>query len=65
MKIVTDCGSNFNEGTSHFAAAFAKNCYSAKAWKFIPLLVKTDTPSYTYCRAPGKTRQSIALGTNS
>jgi xanthine dehydrogenase/oxidase len=54
MKIVSDCGGNFNEGTAFFAASFAKNCYTAKSWKFTPFLAKTDTPSNTYCRAPGQ-----------
>ncbi len=54
MKIVSDCGGNFNEGTAFFAASFAKDCYAAKSWKFTPLLAKTDTPSNTYCRAPGQ-----------
>ena len=60
MKIVSDCGGNFNEGTAFFACSFAKNCYAAKSWKFTPLLAKTDTPSNTYCRAPGTT-QGIAI----
>ena len=53
LKIVSDCGGNFNEGTAFFTASFAKNCYAAKSWKLTPLLAKTDTPSNTYCRAPG------------
>lgn len=60
LTIVSDCGGNFNEGTAFFAASFAKNCYAAKSWKFTPLLVQTDTPSNTYCRAPGTT-QGIAI----
>jgi xanthine dehydrogenase/oxidase len=53
LKIVSDCGGNFNEGTALFTASFAKNCYAAKSWKFTPLLAKTDTPSNTYCPALG------------
>jgi len=60
MSIYSDCGYNFNEGTSFFAASFAKNCYSSASWKLRPYLVKTDTPSNTYCRAPGTT-QGIAV----
>jgi len=60
MSIYSDCGYNFNEGTSFFAASFAKNCYLSASWKFRPYLVKTDTPSNTYCRAPGTT-QGIAV----
>jgi len=60
MSIYSDCGHNFNEGTAFFAASFAKNCYSSKSWKLRPYLIKTDTPSNTYCRAPGTT-QGIAL----
>ncbi len=53
MTIISETGSDFNEGTAFFGASFAKNCYSSKAWKFLPQLAKTDTPSNTYCRAPG------------
>ena len=61
MTIVTDCGFNFNEGTAAHAAMFAKNCYTSKAWKFSPKLAKTDTPSNTYCRAPGQLIMPVVL----
>jgi xanthine dehydrogenase/oxidase len=63
MDIMSDCGCNFNEGTAAYACTFAKNCYSSQAWKFHPYLVRTDTPSNTYCRAPGTT-QGIAIVEN-
>ncbi len=53
MTIIADCGSNYNEGCAIAAASVAKNCYGSKAWIFRPKLAKTDTPSNTYCRAPG------------
>ena len=53
LDIICDCGCNFNEATTFFAAVRSKNCYNAKAWKLRPYYVKTDTPSNTYCRAPG------------
>ena len=60
---MSDCGSNFNEGTAFFALAFIKNCYVVAAWKLRPYLIRTDTPSNTYCRAPGTT-QGIAIMEN-
>ena len=63
MDIMSDCGCNFNEGTAAYACTFAKNCYSSQSWKFHPYLVRTDTPSNTYCRAPGTT-QGIAIVEN-
>ena len=53
LKVISDCGCSFNEGTAYIAASFAKNCYSSKCWKITPLLAKTDTASNTHCRAPG------------
>ncbi|XP_046441655.1 indole-3-acetaldehyde oxidase-like isoform X1 [Daphnia pulex] len=60
LKIISDCGCSFNEGTAYIAASFAKNCYASKCWKITPLLAKTDTASNTHCRAPGPI-QGIAI----
>ncbi len=53
LRIIVDCGSTFNEGGSNHVAAFAKNCYSSKAWRISIQKAKTDTHCNTYCRAPG------------
>lgn len=60
MDFMDDCGCYFNEGTAFFAMPLLKNCYTAAAWKLRPYLVRTDTPSNTYCRAPA-TAEGIAI----
>jgi len=55
-NIYCDCGFTYNEATSYAAAAFAKNCYTSANWNIRPINVLTNTPSNTYCRAPGTTQ---------
>jgi xanthine dehydrogenase/oxidase len=54
--IYCDCGFTTNESTGSTAAEFAKNCYKAVAWNIVSSDVITNTPSNTYCRAPGTTQ---------
>jgi len=56
MKIFCDSGYSYNESTADNAARFAKNVYNSKAWSIRPNAILTDTPSNTYCRAPGSTQ---------
>ena len=53
IKIYCDCGYNFNTPTVDTAKAFAQNVYRADSWRIIPNAVVTNTPSHTWCRAPG------------
>lgn len=60
VDVMSDCGSNFNEGTAFLALPTIKNCYTATAWKLRPYLIRTDMPSNTYFRGPG-VAQGIAI----
>jgi len=51
-----DPGFTFNEPTSWIAVYYAQGLYNSKAFKLKPLTVKTNTPSNTFCRAPGSTQ---------
>ena len=56
IRLYCDCGYRFNEATVDGASAFAQNCYRAGSWQIVPNAVVTNTPSNTYCRAPGSTQ---------
>ena len=71
IKIFCDSGANYNESTADIAVGFAKSVYirfmittlrtshlysSSPVWRLSPMAVLTDTPSNTYCRAPGSTQ---------
>ncbi|XP_021947093.1 xanthine dehydrogenase/oxidase [Folsomia candida] len=58
-SIFCDPGYAPNETTSLLAMICMQNCYRANGWQITPGRALTDTPSNTYCRAPGTT-QGIA-----
>lgn len=47
-------GWSFNEFNSPFVYHHLSSCYDASTWTTAHVDIKTDTPSNTYCRAPGK-----------
>ena len=47
-------GASFNETHSLSAVTHFYNCYDPSTWNMIGKDVRTDVPSNTWCRAPGK-----------
>ncbi|KAK3581541.1 hypothetical protein CHS0354_031882 [Potamilus streckersoni] len=50
-----DCGCSPNDCTLSTILNFGDNTYYCPNWHMIPVAVKTNSPSHTYCRAPGST----------
>merc|ERR1719204_410646 len=63
IKIFCDSGANYNESTADIAVGFAKTVYASPVWRLSPMAVLTDTPSNTYCRAPGSTQGHAIMET--
>jgi len=63
IKIFCDSGANYNESTADIAVGFAKSVYASPVWRLSPMAVLTDTPSNTYCRAPGSTQGHAIMET--
>ncbi|XP_047998047.1 xanthine dehydrogenase-like [Leguminivora glycinivorella] len=55
-----DCGHVFNEIIAPVTAEHIRNCYDIKSWWIEGNSVATDTPSNTWCRAPGTT-EGVAI----
>lgn len=53
-KFYQDNGCSPNETISPLTLIHFKNCYDARRWYIEAHSVDTDTPSNTWCRAPGK-----------
>lgn len=58
-----DGGSSKNEQVMMSTSHFFGNCYERKAWEAKANLAITDSPSNTWCRAPGTT-EGIAMTEN-
>lgn len=56
---VEDYGSSFNE-PAYLTTGFFGNCYESDTFNIIAKKAKTNTPSNTWCRAPG-TLEGIAM----
>jgi xanthine dehydrogenase/oxidase len=54
-NFITDYGSALNAPAPLVACAFFKSCYAADAWEVNTKAARTNTPSNTWCRAPGIT----------
>lgn len=52
-NIYCDVGAVSNEPTSLYGMICSQSCYQALNWNATPGVVTTDTPTNTYCRAPG------------
>ena len=63
IKLTCDSGSSYNESTADIAVMFARSVYASRAWRLTPTAVLTDTPSNTYCRAPGSPQGHAAMET--
>jgi xanthine dehydrogenase molybdopterin-binding subunit B len=61
LRLYCDCGYRFNEATVDGAKRYAQNCYASENWQIVPNAVVTNTPSNTYCRAPGSTQARIRI----
>lgn len=58
-EYVEDYGSSYNE-PAYLTTGFFSNCYESDSFRVIAKKAKTDTPSNTWCRAPG-TLEGIAM----
>ena len=52
-KYYQDNGCSKNENTTLMTLGHMHNCYNSKRWHVEAYSVLTDTPSTTWCRAPG------------
>ncbi|XP_011334533.1 indole-3-acetaldehyde oxidase isoform X2 [Ooceraea biroi] len=50
-----NAGCNFNQPHAFLTIEHMHNCYANEYWTNTGFEVRTDTPSNTYCRAPGST----------
>ncbi|XP_052261039.1 uncharacterized protein LOC127865162 isoform X4 [Dreissena polymorpha] len=50
-----DCGYSVNDCTVGDIMYFGDNAYYCPNWHMVPVAVQTNTPSNSYCRAPGST----------
>ncbi|XP_063538292.1 xanthine dehydrogenase/oxidase-like [Cydia strobilella] len=60
LTFYQDCGHVFNEVIAPLTAEHMRNCYDIKSWWIEANSVATDTPSNTWCRAPGTT-EGVAI----
>lgn len=59
-EFVEDYGCSLNEKVIDGSTAFFKNCYNTRGWEINAKEALTDSPSNTWCRAPG-TVEGIAM----
>ncbi|KAJ6642124.1 Indole-3-acetaldehyde oxidase [Pseudolycoriella hygida] len=55
-----DFGCSFNENVMFSTLGHMKNCYATDTWTVSSKMVHTNSPSHTYCRAPGST-EGVAM----
>lgn len=55
-----DFGCSLNEKMIFSTLAHMKNCYVTDTWNVTAKMVETNSPSHTFCRAPGST-EGIAM----
>jgi len=49
-----NAGSSWNEKTVPLSVFHMTNCYDNSSWKVKGLSVRSDIPSATWCRGPGR-----------
>jgi xanthine dehydrogenase/oxidase len=54
-NFISDYGSALNAPAPLVACMFFKSCYAAETWEVNTKAARTNTPSNTWCRAPGIT----------
>lgn len=52
-KIFCNTGSKAGEETAELSLSYLQSLYEAKDWQVTPVNISTNTPSNTWCRAPG------------